>query len=62
VTSNICSRLRRAELLTDSGAIESSVAFKASIAAGSAWQQIPNSSQSGILRAVHLYEEFLSLR
>lgn len=62
VVSNICSRLKRAESLTDSEAVKSSRQFVASVAVRPEWMQIPESSRSGILRSVHLYGEFLSKR
>jgi len=62
VVSNIGSRLKRAAAMTDSEAIKSSTSFMASVARSSSWEQIPKSSKSGMLRSVHLYEEFLSHR
>jgi len=59
VTSNIRSRLRRAEKISEPGDTFSMVAFQARMEHSTNWSQIPETSKSGILRAVRLYESFL---
>ena len=60
VTSNICSRLRRAEKLSEPGDTFSLVAFRARMEFSTDWSEVPETSKSGILRAVRLYESFLT--
>lgn len=59
VTSNICSRLRRAEKISEPGDTFALVAFRARMELSTKWSQVPKTSKSGILRAVRLYESFL---
>ena len=60
VVSNICSRLKRAQKLTNAETIKSAHGFAAVVKDLNDWSAIPTSSKSGILRAVHLYDEFLN--
>lgn len=60
VVSNVCSRLKRAESLTNLECATDLDKFLNFTEISAAWAQVPPTSRSGIIRAVRLHQEFLS--
>lgn len=60
VISNICSRLKRAESLTNLERATALDRFLDFTKNSTEWAQVPAASRSGIIRAVRLHQEFLS--